>query len=101
MSLGRFAGVLTTGPAIPNLTRFDVGVQSMSRFSNSMLAVDGAFDEYTGLTRLDEGVFTSCCVYFSFSANNLYTVDFFKPYFFMTSSIENPLFFEASIMSSF
>ena len=24
-----------------------------------------------------------------------------KPYFFMTSSIENPLFFEASIMSSF
>ena len=58
----------------------------MSRFSISMLAVDGAFDEYTGLTRLDEGVFTSCCVYFSFSANNLYTVDFFKPYFFMTSS---------------
>ena len=73
----------------------------MSRFSISMLAVDGAFDEYTGLTQLDEGVFTSYFVYFPFSANNLYTVDFFKPYFFMTSSIENPLFFEASIMSSF
>jgi len=25
----------------------------MSRFSNSMLALDGVFDEYTGLTRLD------------------------------------------------
>ena len=28
VSLGRFAGVLTTGPAIPNLTRSDVGVRA-------------------------------------------------------------------------
>ena len=31
----------------------------------------GFFNEYTGLTWLDEGEFSSCCVYFSFSANNV------------------------------